>query len=323
MDNLPKWGITNINPALNDAESKTAIEQTAKVYGAMQKLIETYNAFEIALNKAFNDFSRENTAESMQFKRCVTETAENFIKTVDMKLSEFSRRLKTYEENGGAAFDLTTMQEDIDTLETALDTIQSEIDRLKNSSGTGGGSVDLTAIEEDLQAIKGEGFDELTNVNLVGLNKRVSDNFLSINTNVLPRIKDNKQDIQALQNDVDGLKNSAGTGGGKLYLHKLNFTMYEVSYEIWFMSSLNRDYNNLDEFIALHDLKNVPVVKSGSTLGGSENIHNIAIIRPISAIGYIRYYLRERPTSNMSIGNEMDVLYSEFTDVTFTMSNEI
>lgn len=43
IENMPNWCITDKHPAFYDTESATAIEQTAKLYGAMQNLIDTFN----------------------------------------------------------------------------------------------------------------------------------------------------------------------------------------------------------------------------------------------------------------------------------------
>lgn len=43
MEKLPHWVLTDKNPAFYDTESATAIEQTAKLYGAVNELIEDFN----------------------------------------------------------------------------------------------------------------------------------------------------------------------------------------------------------------------------------------------------------------------------------------
>lgn len=84
---LPKWIMTSKHPAFYDAESGSAIEQTAKVYGAMNKLIEEYNAFVDELNKKINEFEAGVTTSNEEFKTCITTLIENYIKTIDLKLS--------------------------------------------------------------------------------------------------------------------------------------------------------------------------------------------------------------------------------------------
>lgn len=88
MINLPKWRLTNKFPAFYDTESGSAIEQTAKVYGAMQELINEHNEFIVELTKQFNNFKGETGVEIDQFKTSVTELLENYIKTVDSKLTQ-------------------------------------------------------------------------------------------------------------------------------------------------------------------------------------------------------------------------------------------
>ena len=50
MQLLPKWVLTENRPAIYDSESATAIQQTAKLYGAVQELIGEYNGFSEKVN---------------------------------------------------------------------------------------------------------------------------------------------------------------------------------------------------------------------------------------------------------------------------------
>ena len=54
---LPKWVLTNKLPAFYDMESGTAIEQTAKIYGAMQGMIKDYEKFAEEFAAAATTFS--------------------------------------------------------------------------------------------------------------------------------------------------------------------------------------------------------------------------------------------------------------------------
>lgn len=85
---LPHWKLTDNHPAFYDTESGSAIEQTAKVYGAMRTLIEEYNKFADNLNKALESFELETKEEQDCFKKCVTELIENYIKSIDIMIDK-------------------------------------------------------------------------------------------------------------------------------------------------------------------------------------------------------------------------------------------
>ena len=86
MKLLPHWCITDKFPAIYDTESATSIEQTAKVYGAMQTLIKEYNLFVDELNKQIEEFETSTTQDIACFKSCITNTISNYIQSVDMRL---------------------------------------------------------------------------------------------------------------------------------------------------------------------------------------------------------------------------------------------
>ena len=52
---LPHWCITDLQPAIYDVESSTAIEQTGKLYAKIQELIKIYNEFVDAINLKIKD----------------------------------------------------------------------------------------------------------------------------------------------------------------------------------------------------------------------------------------------------------------------------
>lgn len=86
MQRLPHWLINNKFPAVYDTESATAIEQTAKVYGAMQTLIDEYNKFVDDLNANISSFETSTNKNIEDFKECITTTMRNYIETLDVKV---------------------------------------------------------------------------------------------------------------------------------------------------------------------------------------------------------------------------------------------
>lgn len=68
---LPKWAIVTPFPSIYDFESVTAIQQTARVYGAMNQMISEYNNFAEAINKEIVEFIGSSEAEISNFKGSV------------------------------------------------------------------------------------------------------------------------------------------------------------------------------------------------------------------------------------------------------------
>lgn len=65
---LPKWAIVTPFPSIYDFESVTAIQQTARVYGAMNQMISEYNNFAEAINKEIVEFIGSSETEISNFK---------------------------------------------------------------------------------------------------------------------------------------------------------------------------------------------------------------------------------------------------------------
>ena len=79
MNLLPKWVLANPFPAIHDFESLTVLEQTARVYGAMQKLIDEYNAFAETVNKQLVSFTDDETEAREEFELRVTKVMNQFM----------------------------------------------------------------------------------------------------------------------------------------------------------------------------------------------------------------------------------------------------
>lgn len=85
---LPHWALTDKHPAFYDTESGSAIEQTAKVYAAMQELIKEYNSFVDEINKGISDFEAATVKDAESFKACITATVEKYIKSIDIMIDK-------------------------------------------------------------------------------------------------------------------------------------------------------------------------------------------------------------------------------------------
>lgn len=91
---LPKWVLTNRHPSVLDSESGTAIEQTARVYGAMNELIKEHNSYIENLNKEISDFETGITETNECFRNNIVKVMNEYIESMDNKISNLETYLK-------------------------------------------------------------------------------------------------------------------------------------------------------------------------------------------------------------------------------------
>lgn len=91
---LPKWILTNKFPAFHDTESLTAIEQTARVYGKINELIDNYNSFAENINKTLEEYARVDQEEEEAFKVGLRQEFQDFINVVDLQIRELEQYVK-------------------------------------------------------------------------------------------------------------------------------------------------------------------------------------------------------------------------------------
>ena len=94
IENLPNWCLVNKNPSFYDTESATVLEETAKVYGKMQELINDYESFANEVNNKITEFTTSTNEDQECFKAEITKILENYIKSIDMKVDELTSYLK-------------------------------------------------------------------------------------------------------------------------------------------------------------------------------------------------------------------------------------
>jgi glutamine synthetase adenylyltransferase len=85
MQALPKWLIATKFPAIHDFESLSVIEQTARVYGAMQELIKEHNAFCEAMSKEIADFKEAEQKKREEFETNMTKVLRQFMCSMEQK----------------------------------------------------------------------------------------------------------------------------------------------------------------------------------------------------------------------------------------------
>lgn len=80
---LPHWVLTDGFPAFYDTESATAIEQTARLYAAMQQLINDYNSFVDQVNEEIKRFESGTHKDMGRFKKRLTDMFYKFRRYIE------------------------------------------------------------------------------------------------------------------------------------------------------------------------------------------------------------------------------------------------
>ena len=87
IKHLPHWVLTDLQPAFYDVESGTTLQQTAKMYGKMQELIDLYNEFVTKVNKYIKDFEDGIIKDFEEFRNCIIKVMNDYIETIDTKIN--------------------------------------------------------------------------------------------------------------------------------------------------------------------------------------------------------------------------------------------
>lgn len=87
IKHLPHWVLTDLQPAFYDVESGTALQQTAKMYGKVQELIDLYNEFVTKVNQYIKDFEDGIIADFEEFRNCIIKVMNDYIETIDTKIN--------------------------------------------------------------------------------------------------------------------------------------------------------------------------------------------------------------------------------------------
>ena len=128
MRKLPFWHLTSKTPAFVDADSATVLEQTAKLYGAMQEMIEEHNSFMESMTKTINDFTVNTQEDLEKFKTCITNIMNNYIQMLDTKIGVIEHRVDNLEQNGGMVFvEYNETNEELNIGNTTYDEMNEEL----------------------------------------------------------------------------------------------------------------------------------------------------------------------------------------------------
>lgn len=91
MNTLPKWVLVNPIPAIHDFESLTVIDQTARIYGAMNQLIEEWNK----MIEQLSGFEKSETESREEFELKITKVIREFMCSWNQKTDNLEAFAKT------------------------------------------------------------------------------------------------------------------------------------------------------------------------------------------------------------------------------------
>jgi hypothetical protein len=126
---LPAWCIINKFPAFYDIESATAIEQTARIYGKMNELVESYNKFATELTDTVNHFIDETESDCEVFKIAIRQEFQDFINVIDLKVQALEKTYKDIVDSAEGA--IAQLEKDFQAFKTEFiakyETFKTEI----------------------------------------------------------------------------------------------------------------------------------------------------------------------------------------------------
>lgn len=136
---LPHWVLVDKFPAFYDAESKTTIQQTARLYGKINELIESYNKFIDLINTEIGNYQDGITKDFTDFKNNICKIITDYMYKIDTQIVHQDRMIEEVYDKFKNHMEETVdvlFQEMQDTgeLETIIENSVSEfIENLKSS----------------------------------------------------------------------------------------------------------------------------------------------------------------------------------------------
>lgn len=98
-EKLPKWVVANKYPAFYDLESMTSIEQTARLYGAVQELIESFNTFVSLVDSELTNFSEEYKHTNEVHEVSIRQLIQDFFDSVETALQLQNSKIASVENS--------------------------------------------------------------------------------------------------------------------------------------------------------------------------------------------------------------------------------
>ena len=98
MQKLPNWVVANKFPAFYDTESLTSIEQTARLYGATNTLIENYNTFISIVEEELANFLQEYQHNNEVHEVSIRQLIQDFFDNVETILQLQDSKINVIED---------------------------------------------------------------------------------------------------------------------------------------------------------------------------------------------------------------------------------
>lgn len=122
---LPNWYLTRTLPAYHDGESGTVIEQTHKIYNAMNELINEYNTFVDSTNTKLTEFVEKYNDDIEVFQTSFRQEFQDFIDVIDLKILALQQEISEFGE-----VDLTPIQSQLDSMTNEINTLKQRLDEI-------------------------------------------------------------------------------------------------------------------------------------------------------------------------------------------------
>lgn len=126
IKHMPNWCVTDKQPAFYDTESATAIEQTARVYGKMEELIDSYNTLETETHEHIEEQAAvlKNEKEVVIPATVTSEIRKNVANgAFDEAIDEYAGNLEARLDNllGSVTEGTTSMDAEVIDIRTGVD----------------------------------------------------------------------------------------------------------------------------------------------------------------------------------------------------------
>ena len=98
MELLPKWLVPGVQPAIYDVESKTILQQTAKLYQAMNDLIAEHNKRSEQLGISVNQFQIDMTDDFEVYATALRQEFQDFIDTITLAFESLEAKVQVIQD---------------------------------------------------------------------------------------------------------------------------------------------------------------------------------------------------------------------------------
>jgi hypothetical protein len=98
MKLLPSWKIPDTRPAVYDVESATCIEMVAKLYGAMNEIIEECNTFITTTEAKIDEYIKGSEEDIDLFKVGLRQEFQDFIDVIELKIQAQDLKIEEAEK---------------------------------------------------------------------------------------------------------------------------------------------------------------------------------------------------------------------------------